>query len=99
MLDTAQIADPTLDLLRERETELAQIVRDHSARLDELRELIARATRCRQRVTRRLRTPAERIAEAHTAPPPAIAEAAALDDALASYGRAVAARDPAVEDA
>jgi hypothetical protein len=95
MLDTAQAADPTLDYLRERAAELELIGRENATRLDELRQAIASATSRRVRAPRRLRTPAERIAEAHAGEPAADSSQppATLDSALASLQRSVAQRE------
>ena len=98
MLDFAPTADPTLDLLRERAAELERISGENAARLEELREMIARATNRRLRAPRRLRTPEERIAAAREALPPAPVSTT-LDNALARLGAAVAERDAEMETA
>jgi hypothetical protein len=109
MLDTTEVADRTLDILRERAAELEQEGQNIATRLDELRKMIAEATRGRPRV-RKIRTPAERIAEARAAErspllqtPLAAALAqsppATVEGALDRLGRTVAAREAELEEA
>jgi len=93
MLDTTEVADATLDLVRERLRDLEFEARVAIAARDNIADLIARIesrrakrakSEAKQGKPDKLRTPAERIAGAHAA-------SSRMGDALAHADRAIAA--------